>query len=329
MIRRRHERGDTLVEVTIALAIISSVIAATASLSSAGFRLGQTARQRTEAASIMQQEAELLRNQRDADLTNGGGWAAFTASILGGVVAPTCGNSPANLTLPYAIPTIGNGNTSVKASTDLYGSPIPPLTVTTSQGFYATWLEVCAIGGSTDDLRFTVQIRWLAAANSATQQSSLDTELANVGDIQPLAQSPQGGVGPSGPIISQALIYGELSNFSTMYDNGQCRIACEQPVLNYAVTGAISCTLGGLPYPVTNPSYTFQISNSYNSSAGTFTIPFACSGPGGTTTVPITYTVVYCEPTIDAPWPRAGYGKFYPPGGGSPPTPQACSRQLP
>ena len=80
----RAQRGDTLIEVTLALAILASVIASTTALAASAFRLGQNARQRTEAASLMQQASEMLRNQRDSAISQGpAGWGTFLNSQFG------------------------------------------------------------------------------------------------------------------------------------------------------------------------------------------------------------------------------------------------------
>lgn len=62
---QRKERGDTLVEVTIALAILASVLASSFALADLAFRVGQTSKERTQAVNFIQEQAEALHNYRD------------------------------------------------------------------------------------------------------------------------------------------------------------------------------------------------------------------------------------------------------------------------
>ena len=60
-----NQRGDTLVEVTIALAILVMVLLSSFNLASYAFRLGEQAKERTQASQLAQEQAEALRNYRD------------------------------------------------------------------------------------------------------------------------------------------------------------------------------------------------------------------------------------------------------------------------
>jgi type II secretory pathway pseudopilin PulG len=60
-----QEGGDTLIEVTFALAILGFVILSCTVLTSAAFRAGQTARERTEVSSAAQEQLEALHSFRD------------------------------------------------------------------------------------------------------------------------------------------------------------------------------------------------------------------------------------------------------------------------
>jgi type II secretory pathway pseudopilin PulG len=61
----RGERGDTLIEVTFALAILSVVLLSCTALTAAAFRTGQTAKERTEVVEAAQEQLEALRSFRD------------------------------------------------------------------------------------------------------------------------------------------------------------------------------------------------------------------------------------------------------------------------
>lgn len=64
--RRPDERGETLVEVVMALAILSLVLVSSYALATGTFRLGRSAGQRTQAVNYLQEQAEALRSYRNA-----------------------------------------------------------------------------------------------------------------------------------------------------------------------------------------------------------------------------------------------------------------------
>jgi type II secretory pathway pseudopilin PulG len=80
MLRRwvqRSERGDTLIEVTFALAILGFVLLGSTAIAAAAFRTGQTARERTQVVEVAQAQMESLRNFRDNH-----SWAEFRQGSL-------------------------------------------------------------------------------------------------------------------------------------------------------------------------------------------------------------------------------------------------------
>jgi Tfp pilus assembly protein PilV len=72
-------RGDTLIEVTLALAILGFVLLSATAIGAAAFRTGQTARERTQVAAAAQEQLEALRSFRDNHT-----WSEFRAG-KGGV----------------------------------------------------------------------------------------------------------------------------------------------------------------------------------------------------------------------------------------------------
>lgn len=60
-----NHRGDTLIEVVFALAILAFVLLGATAIASTAFRTGQTARERTQVADEAQQQMEALRSFRD------------------------------------------------------------------------------------------------------------------------------------------------------------------------------------------------------------------------------------------------------------------------
>lgn len=73
---RLGQRGDTIVEVLLAVTILSVVLSTTYSLASRGFRKLQAAKDRTQAVFYVQEQAEALRAFRDADT-----WDSFRSNI--------------------------------------------------------------------------------------------------------------------------------------------------------------------------------------------------------------------------------------------------------
>lgn len=80
------ERGDTLIEVTIALAILGFVLLGATAIGAAAFRTGQTARERTQVAAGAQQQLEALRSFRDNHT-----WSEFRTGRSCGSVTGYCG----------------------------------------------------------------------------------------------------------------------------------------------------------------------------------------------------------------------------------------------
>jgi prepilin-type N-terminal cleavage/methylation domain-containing protein len=95
-------RGDTLIEVTVALAILSMVLASSAALATTAFRAGQTARERTQLVEQAQEQLEALHSFRDnhtwpqfqhgdSTCTAGGNCVGIEGNILTSACAPIPG----------------------------------------------------------------------------------------------------------------------------------------------------------------------------------------------------------------------------------------------
>lgn len=65
----RNQRGDTLVEVVLAIAIIGAVLATSMSVATSSYQVGMQARERTQAANMAQGEVEKLLLYRDDQLS--------------------------------------------------------------------------------------------------------------------------------------------------------------------------------------------------------------------------------------------------------------------
>jgi Tfp pilus assembly protein PilV len=86
------EQGDTLIEVTVALAILSMVLMGSAVVATTAFRTGQTARERTTLVEEAQEQMEALHSFRDNHTWDqfqngsgcgGGGYCGIDAAVLG------------------------------------------------------------------------------------------------------------------------------------------------------------------------------------------------------------------------------------------------------
>lgn len=80
------ERGDTLIEVTFALAILGFVLLGSTAIAATAFRTGQTARERTQVAQAAQEQLEALRSFRDNHT-----WNEFRGGKNCGVAGGFCG----------------------------------------------------------------------------------------------------------------------------------------------------------------------------------------------------------------------------------------------
>ena len=74
--RVRWHAGDSLVEVTVALAILSFVLLSSTVLTADAFRVGETATERLQVADVAQEQLEALRGFRDNNT-----WATFQAGV--------------------------------------------------------------------------------------------------------------------------------------------------------------------------------------------------------------------------------------------------------
>lgn len=87
------QRGDTLIEVTLALAILSFVLAGAFAITVTTFRMGQNARERTSISQVAQNQMEALRSYRDnhtwTEFRNGVGGHPGIDTVVGGGCAFT------------------------------------------------------------------------------------------------------------------------------------------------------------------------------------------------------------------------------------------------
>jgi Tfp pilus assembly protein PilV len=151
------ERGDTLIEVTIALSILSFVLISSTSIATSAFRLGQTAENRTQVADVAQEQMEALRSFRDNN-DNGSGnqtWATtFEPDINsanganGFHMQLTSGANPAWVPVAGSLTTSTPGSTlTVPTATMSFTSTTTPIDQACGYSFVLKYSFV-PVGGS-------------------------------------------------------------------------------------------------------------------------------------------------------------------------------------
>ena len=165
LIRSNHERGDTLVEVTIALAILSMTLMGATQLAIRAFQQGQTARQRTALSLTAQQQLEHLRTFRDthswSEFLNGAGDGSF-AGVLSAHTGGTC-KTVACFTMAQQ------------------GSRYVPVDGGTSNGTVpGSYLEIHSVAAGADMVRFTVDWGFPNASGGPMATGHVVTQMSNL-----------------------------------------------------------------------------------------------------------------------------------------------------
>ena len=86
-----NQRGDTLVEVTIAFAILAMVLIGSYTTAQHAFQIGQTARERSQLVNYTQQQTEALKSFRDSHT-----WNEFVYGSDAAKNYTNCDQAPAN-----------------------------------------------------------------------------------------------------------------------------------------------------------------------------------------------------------------------------------------
>lgn len=84
----RRENGDTLVEVILAIALMSLVLVSAFNIVGSSYRTAMLSKERVEAVSLAQQQAERLRKLRDDSLTAGIPFASIPFPASGQILGP-------------------------------------------------------------------------------------------------------------------------------------------------------------------------------------------------------------------------------------------------
>lgn len=148
VLQRRREAGDTIVEVLIAIAVISSVLAITYSIMNRNLRTMRDNQERTEAAKLAQGQLELLRAW----------WASESGKDeLQRLSGAFCLDS--NLEIGETPPLLGSGAPTSNPEDDDYAD-YPAACVS---GFYHTGIR--RQSGNT----YQVTVRWDSLGGSRSQ----------------------------------------------------------------------------------------------------------------------------------------------------------------
>src|SRR4051812_26412588 len=134
------ERGDTLIEVTFGVIILGFLLISCFQLGIRALHVGIDARQRTQAANLLQAQAEGLRSMRDSR-----SWSAFKGTMPAGV-ACTVG-------APFHVDQSGG---SWVAAVGAYTPPVDtatPFTISVTP----------ASGCSGDEVQFDLRATWQGA----------------------------------------------------------------------------------------------------------------------------------------------------------------------
>lgn len=118
-LKRQSQRGDTLIEVLIATAILSAIVVIAAVLMNRGMASSQVAVETTIVRQTIDSQAEMLRYLSEAKINDPGSAAASRWDTLISNYAPYSGSTPVNsTTYGTCPPDFGNSNARFYLSTN-------------------------------------------------------------------------------------------------------------------------------------------------------------------------------------------------------------------
>lgn len=144
---RRNQRGDTIIEVLIALTIVGLTIALAYGIATRSIRSSQQAQERNEALKVAEGQLETIKYlASDGDPSNNS-QIFFTARAfcMDGVLRRTFTASGWNVIIPLEDDSLGS-------------PPYPAECVTGPQGRYHTAIKAESIGD--ERYEFTISVRW-------------------------------------------------------------------------------------------------------------------------------------------------------------------------
>lgn len=180
------QRGDTIVEVLLASAVLSLVLAGVFTLSNRATRLNQTAYERTVVSNLMQREVELIKASSLQDGTTKF-WENFSGTssrLVGSENTNFCdkitgSNSISQafyMTDPVPPPTPADAPIPIKTEPIVIDTITQAMTDATAD-IFDIWVE--AVGASSDpQVDFFVYACWEGIGGEAMQSSGLVLRLA-------------------------------------------------------------------------------------------------------------------------------------------------------
>ncbi len=156
----RKQAGDTLVEVVLAIAIISVTLVSAYRVANNSYQLGVQARERIEAVYLAQGQAEMLRAWRDQNVSND---TTNTANVLPGLPPST----PFRVKLVSGSP-VGFGTDTCAPTCPSGVGARYNLKVTSSND-----------GPATLGRKFTIDLDWVRIGGSGSDNTQVETALVD------------------------------------------------------------------------------------------------------------------------------------------------------
>jgi prepilin-type N-terminal cleavage/methylation domain-containing protein len=163
-LKMRAQAGDTLIEVMLAIVVLSMVLTGAYQATTGGLRIGQNAIERTSASQTTSAQAEALRTLRDQHTSNATSSALWTSAV-GKVTSVTPSTTPCT---GGGTPTTGSNpfwvNLGASSSTVNGG--------TQTQGYLKYWVEAYQPNGVTNYVDFYIRGCWQGIGATAGVQNT-------------------------------------------------------------------------------------------------------------------------------------------------------------
>lgn len=166
----RRQAGDTIVEVLLAIVIISVVIAGAYQATNSGLRIGQNSIERTQASQLTAGQAEALRTLRDLSGTNPAAATAWTSIA-----------SKVTTTAPSANVCASGGGTPTSGSNPFWlntsGANVAVTNGTTSSKYLKYWIEAYRPSANSGYIDFYINGCWQAIGEPKLQDTGIVVRL--------------------------------------------------------------------------------------------------------------------------------------------------------
>ncbi len=163
--RMRREAGDTLIEVTMALSILSMVLISSTVIAAQSFRLGQTARERTTVSTAAQAQMESVRAFRDNNT-----WDHFLHGTPGyrGMLSAASATGCSDTTVNCMHMVAGANPTFTPVDGTMTG-PVP-----------TSLIEVVAVPGANPDILDVTVNYWFESLSGGKAVGHIKTSFSNL-----------------------------------------------------------------------------------------------------------------------------------------------------